>query len=306
MHVASEHITQVTRFIRVLRGGSQPILVEASNGLLYVAKFLNNLQGPNVLFNEKIGNELYRACGLLVPSTTELLVTDSFLDQNRSCWFQTPKGLVRPNSGLCLGSRYLGTDGARLLEILPGNFHQRVRNRLSFWLAWLIDVCAEHTDNRQALFMKGTDGGLNAFFIDHGHLFGGADGRHSRGFLASRYLDKRIYPVVSSNELIAIRNVVQSLDADKLWKQVHRLPEDWKSTSAIEGFQDCLDRFSKTDFLRDLLSAMANNHMHGIVNLADDLNYGQEIHPEILCDRVQNRRSAPRAFSGQACSFNCG
>ena len=155
---------RLSRFIRNLRGGSQPILVQASDGLLYVVKFTNNLQGANLPFNESVGTELYRACGLAVPAWKPLLVSDAFLDRNPDCWMQTSKGRLRPDSGMCFGSRFLGGDGIRLLEILPGTSFKRVRNNKSFWLAWMIDICAHHADGRQAIFVEDAEGWLNAFF----------------------------------------------------------------------------------------------------------------------------------------------
>jgi hypothetical protein len=121
---------RVTRYICNLHGGSQPILAQACDGLLYVVKFANNLQGFNLPFNECIGTELYHACGLAVPSWRPLLVTDSFLDQNPDCWMQAQHGRLRPNSGLCFGSRFLGGNGIRVLEILSETSFKRVRNRL--------------------------------------------------------------------------------------------------------------------------------------------------------------------------------
>jgi len=56
---------------------------------------------------------------------------------------------------MCFGSRYLGGEGMRLLEILPGNSFKRVQNHQSFWQAWMIDICAGHVDNRQAIFLEG-------------------------------------------------------------------------------------------------------------------------------------------------------
>jgi hypothetical protein len=194
-----------TQYIRKLRGGSQPILVQASDGLLYVVKFTNNLQGPNVPFNESIGTELYRACGLAVPSWKPVLVTNSFLDKNPDCWMQTPAGRLRPDSGLCFGSRFLGGDGIRLLEILPGTSFERVRDRKNFWLAWLIDICAEHVDNRQAVFVEDSDGSLDPSFFDMGHLFGGPKADQAKHFRASRYLDPRIYPEVTSEVLLGFQ-----------------------------------------------------------------------------------------------------
>lgn len=135
----------VKRFIRNLRGGSQPILAEASDGLLYVVKFANNLQGPNLAFNEAMGAELYRQLGLPVPDWKPLILRDAFIDNNPDCWIQTPYGRLRPAAGLCFGSRFLGGGGERLFEILPGSAFARVRNLRDFWLAWLIDVCASYS-----------------------------------------------------------------------------------------------------------------------------------------------------------------
>src|SRR5580698_1050275 len=120
MVVLAKDLALVAGDARSLRGGSQPILAHATDGLVYVVKFANNLQGPNLLFNESAGYELYRACGLPVPDWTPLWVTDSFLDGNRDCWMQTPEGRLRPSSGLCFGSLFLGQKGDRLFEIVPG------------------------------------------------------------------------------------------------------------------------------------------------------------------------------------------
>ena len=130
----------VTHFVRKLPGGSQSILARACDGFQYVVKFANNLQGPNLLFNESAGSELYRACGLPVPEWRPIEVSDSFLDKNPDCWMQTEKGYLRPASGLCFGSRFLGGNDKRLFEILPGSMFNRVHNQVNFWLAWLIDV----------------------------------------------------------------------------------------------------------------------------------------------------------------------
>ena len=101
MHALGKDFASVTHFVRNLRGGSQPILAQASDGFLYVVKFANNLQGPNVLFNESAGSELFRAIGVPVPEWRPLRVSDSFLEKNRDCWMQTPGGRLRPSSGLC-------------------------------------------------------------------------------------------------------------------------------------------------------------------------------------------------------------
>ena len=246
----------VTRFVRNLRGGSQPFLAQASDRLLYVVKLVDNLQGENLLFNESAGSELYRACGLAVPKWKPLMITDAFLDKNPDCWMQTPEGSVRPASGLCFGSRFLGQAGNRLLEVLPGSSLMRIRNRADFWLEWLIDVCAAHGDHRQAIIEEESDGWLDAYFVDHGHMFGGPKGNLKKKFTASSYLDPRIYTKLSSEELLNFQSVVRALDTDKLMQRAESLPADWRQASALDGFASCLQRLSKPLLVQNVLDTI--------------------------------------------------
>ena len=256
MHALGKDLASVTHFIRNLRGGSQPILAQASDGFLYVVKFANNLQGPNVLFNESAGSELFRACGVPVPDWRPLIVSDSFLDRNPDCWMQTPEGQLRPASGLCYGSRFLGGNSKRILEILPNSSFNRVRNQTTFWLAWLVDVCAEHCDNRQAIFVEDSDHWISAYFVDHGHLFGGPNGELKKSFHVSRYLDARIYVKVPSETLWNIQNVLWAMDADRLLQRIEELPADWKQTSAHAGFERSLQRLTKPFLVQNILGTI--------------------------------------------------
>lgn len=251
----------VTRHIRKMRGGSQPILVQASDGMLYVVKFNNNLQGSHVPFNESIGTEIYRACSLPTPSWKALLVTKSFIDHNPDCWMNTVNGKIRPEPGLCFGSQYLGKCGARTLEILPGSSFGRVLNKVDFWLAWIIDICAEHTDRRQAIFVEDPLGWLGASFIDHGHLFAGPNGGQVAHLLAPCNLDLRIYQGLSSFQIFRRLNSLKSLDVDQLWETVVALPDEWKSVSTISGLGRCLGRLSQPTLLRSTLEKIIDYHV---------------------------------------------
>jgi hypothetical protein len=250
----------VTQYIRKLRGGSQPILAEASDGLLYVVKFTNNLQGANLSFNESAGTELYRACKLPVPSWKPLLVTDSFLDRNPDCWMETPEGRLRPRAGLCFGSRFLGDSESRIFEILPKSSFASVRNRNSFWLAWLIDICAAHADNRQAVFCEDAKRNLKAVFLDHGHLFGGPKGEQNPPFLTSRYLDPRVYESVFLLYLMDLPRLASIIDAERLWRRVDALSLDWKTPSGFGAFGHCLDRLANAKLLQNIVDTMIDAH----------------------------------------------
>jgi hypothetical protein len=289
----------LTRYIHNLRGGSQPILAEASDGLLYVVKFINNLQGPNLLFNESAGNELFRACGLAVPSWRPVFVSDSFIDQNPDCWMQTPEGRLRPDSGLCFGSRFLGGDGIRLLEILPGTSFKRVRNHESFWLAWMIDICADHADNRQAIFVEDAEGGLDAHFVDSGHLFGGPKGEQRMPFQASCYLDSRIYQCVSSQQRRNFQTIAGSIDVDQLWRRIQTLPSDWKTATALKNFADCVDRLSIVNLLQSILDTMTDTIQRASEFERNEEQYRRKPPGRILCLGVQAARMGRRIITGR-------
>src|SRR5208337_2570535 len=126
-----------------------------------------------------------------------------------------------------------------------------------FWLAWLIDICAQHADNRQAVFQQDEAGGIHARFVDHGHLFGGPKGGTRPHFLASRYLDPRIYQRVSSHHLLEIQKVAQRVDAEWLWERVEALPDEWKTASALKGFAECLNRLSQPGLVQNILDTMS-------------------------------------------------
>ena len=273
----------VARYIRKLCGGSQSFLAEASDGFTYVVKFANNPQGPNVPFNESMGSELYRACGLPGPKWKPLLVTDEFLVQNPACWLEMPTGRLVPNEGWCFGSRFLGTQDKRLLEILPGAYIGRIRNLWSFWLAWIIDFSGDHADRRQALFEERPGRHLNTFFIDHGHLFGGPKGDIRDNLRACRYLDSRVYRELSSRNISEILNRLRALDVDLLWQRTMKLPSEWKTKSALASFTECLNRVSHAQLMQTLVDEMVQSHIRSaICESALDI-------PPVLHPGVQNK-----------------
>jgi hypothetical protein len=292
----------LAQYLRNLHGGSQPILARATDGLLYVVKFTNNLQGPNIPFNESMGSELYKACGLAGPKWKSLLVTDSFVDQNPDCWLQTPGGSLRPSSGLCFGSRFLGGDGTRLLEVLSGTSLGRVRNHTGFWLAWFIDICAGHCDNRQAIFLEDGKGWLDAFFLDHGHLFGGPKGDARKHLQASRYLDSRIYQKVSSQQLLRFQMVLQNLNVNRLWQRAQTLPENWRTKSAVDAFAECLGILSTPYTLQTVLNSMMNSHLLAIEFELSVLKDGRNPPVSILRLDAQHAPSVLSRVDHPACA----
>ena len=250
---------EAAKFVRKLRGGSQPILVAASDGCYYVVKFLNNLQGPNLLFNDALGSELFRLAGLLVPEWRFVHISEDFLDQNPGCWMETEYGRRRPKAGFCFGSRFLELKDFSTYEILSENKFSRIINRRDFWIAWVLDVFCGHSDNRQAIFVEASTKFLYAYFIDHGHLFGGPLGTDFPNFLASRYLDRRIYANATTKDADDVQNMIHGLDWAALSNTVRGLPAEWITETAIARFEHFTTQISN--------SALFENAVHTILDL---------------------------------------
>ncbi len=238
------------RFIRKLRGGSQPILIMGSDGLAYVTKFANNLQGPDVLFNEVLGTEIYRQVGLPVPEWKMVHVSDAFINDNPDAWIESREGLRKPAAGWCFGSQFVGSENSRTLEILPRNYFNKIQNRLDFTKAFVVDTLCGHDDGRQAIFHEESSGRLKAYFIDHGYIFGGTT-RHALPQLRTAlYFDLEIYADSEIGSADEILDALKSLDASALEKIVDELPSSWKTDSALLRFESFIKRISDRSELR--------------------------------------------------------
>lgn len=232
---------QVVRFVRRFNGRSQPVLVEGIDGNFYIMKFGNNPLGPNLSFNDAAGTELYRGCHLKVPRWERLYVSKSFLDRNRGSWLNSPEGPIRPDHGLCFGTRFILQGHGNVYEILPASYYAKIENRQSFWLAWILDVCCSSVDARKAIFLQLRAGLLDAVFIDSGGLFGGWKGEVEPDSWASTYRDIRIYPTLQEGELKTLLGLLHSIDTDKVIRRIRSLPLEWQTESAVARFERALE-----------------------------------------------------------------
>jgi hypothetical protein len=129
---------------------------------------------------------------------------------------------------------------------------KRLKNRSSFWLAWLIDICADHADSRQAVFQRHLDGWWEAFFVDDGHLFGGPKGDERPVPIESLSLDSRIYPARTPRQSLVAQWVNRNVNVDRLWDKIETLPDEWKTKSALDGVARCLTRLASPNKLRKI------------------------------------------------------
>lgn len=272
----------LSQLVRTLRGGSNPLLVRASDGLTYVVKFQENPQGAQVLFNEAAGSGLYRCLGLPIARWRPLRLTRAFIERYPALWSVAD----RPSPGLCFGSLHLGNQDNRVFEILPSVGLKRVRKRDLFWLAWLVDICAQHSDNRQVLFVQHRDRAYSPVFIDHGHMFGGPRGGTQPHFRASRYLDPRVYPVLDSDLGASLSSLVQS-KLRILWHDIEAIPDEWKSVSSLQAFADCLQTICTPRLLNAKCNLLRGAYRKLYGTEADDSGCRCNCTDAVLCPGVQ-------------------
>lgn len=226
-----------TAVLRRMRGGAQSVLMRASDGALYVVKMMGNPQGPNVLANEVLGNELACHLGLSVTKWRPITLTDDFLDRNPHCWFETHGSRERPSAGLHFASRVVGQEPCtKVYEVVSGATFARTRNREDFMAMLVLDLWANHTDNRQAVFLCADSvQGLTAVFIDHGHMFGGPWGNEQRNRGASMYLDRRVYECPELEDIFEDwLGKIRSIDEAVLIELAKAIPDGWADDDYLQ------------------------------------------------------------------------
>ena len=206
LHPCSNAILSANKYIRKMRGGSQSIFVRANDGKYYVVKMADNPIGPNLLANEYMGSLVAKAVGLPVAQPRGLFFSDSFIDRHPNLWFELPFGVRRPENGVHFGSLLIGqTSGAeRPTEYISPSRIDRITNREAFLGMYLLDVWANHQDNRQAIFRRSSDHTQEVCFIDHGHMFGGPEWNFQDNLGSALHLELAVYTDLWQDEQIAL------------------------------------------------------------------------------------------------------
>lgn len=214
-----------------MRGGAQSVLLQCTDLQYVIVKMVGNPQGPNVLANEFIGNVVSSAAGLPVPQGSLVYLSDEFIDRNSGMWFESPDGSCRPEAGIHFGSLFIGEpDGAsRPTDYISRSKVPSIQNRSAFLGMYIMDVWANHQDNRQAILINISDGRESEVrFIDHGHMFGGPHWKFSERLGVAYHLESSIYSNLWQPALVAgwishFENVLP----DALSQAVSLLPVQW-------------------------------------------------------------------------------
>ena len=167
---------RVVDVIRRLRGGSQAKLVRGDDGFLYILKCFPNPQGPNILANEWIGSIILNGLGIQCGTPSRLLLEKSIIATFPLLTLDYGDRWEGPRSGIHFASQLAGDESGqhRPQDLKPPNVERLSINRLDYLKVRLIDLWANMQDIRQYVVVPtGLERTVTAYFIDHGHMFGG-------------------------------------------------------------------------------------------------------------------------------------
>src|SRR5205807_290952 len=119
------------RHVRRLAGGTQPQLIRASDGNLYVAKFKNNPRHIRVLASEFLATRLGLWLGLPMPQVGMIEVSEWLVAHSPELGIEIGETVVPCSSGLQFASPYVGNlEQNCVLDSVPADMLDVVVNRL--------------------------------------------------------------------------------------------------------------------------------------------------------------------------------
>jgi hypothetical protein len=240
--------------VRRMRGGAQAQLMRCSDEHYYVVKFMNNLQGAKILFNELLGARLAACLGLPVAASEIVFVDQELIDLYPQMTIEQSCGRSPCQGGWSFGSRLpVDPRDGHVYDSLP---FYRVKNHKDFLGMLVFDKWTCNTDGRQVVFYRQDPCDLHsAVMIDQGFCFNAAEWNFPDSPLRGRYSLPEVYDNVTGMDSFEpwLTRLECQIDGDSLAKAAEGIPQDWHDTggSAVVKLLDQLNR--RRNRVRDLL-----------------------------------------------------
>jgi hypothetical protein len=230
-----------------MRGGSQPRLVEGTDGQYYVAKFVGNPQGTRTLVNEWIAWLILKQLDILTPTLRLLKLPERLRNAELSFSVGNKKTPI-------LGDLHLGSlcpvDPLNkvIFDIFPGRLLCRVSNLRDFSRIVVADVWLRQTDSRQAVFVRQAglvDGQSRylAHFIDHGMVFAGSRWDYGASAQKCRYYNDAVYSMVDSHKILEDTIAhIRNLAPVNLCLALGELPDEWFCDGDLDRLAEIFDK----------------------------------------------------------------
>jgi len=254
-----------------MRGGSQPHLMRASDGALYVVKFQNNPQHVRVLANEFLASRIGCWLGLPMPDVAVMEVCDGLIARTPDLRMTGTGSGMPCRSGLQLAVRYVADPGReRVFDHLPESvLAHDVRIAEQFTRVLVLDKWLGNVDARQAVFSQSVQGCRYAVtFIDQGHCFNAAGWNFPDVPTRGVYYGKAAYQNVTGWESFEpVLSRAEQIECCDLWNLAQGMPEEWwcsQDSGALECLIETL--YQRRRNIRDLITAFRESSRNPFPN----------------------------------------
>jgi hypothetical protein len=241
-----------------MRGGAQGHLMRCSDGYFYVVKFTNNPQHLRVLANELLASKLAEGVELPVPATEVIEVGDWLVQHTSELNIQLAGSTIPCEPGLQFGSRYVVSPlEGQVLDYLPIEMLDRVRNRETFAGILAIDKWTGNANGRQATFWrKMRERKYSVSFIDQGYCFNAGEWTFPDFPLRGVYPENEVYARVRGWDAFEPwLSSIEKMDDEVIWAAAGDIPPEWYGSDwgALENLVRLL--LSRRSMVRELISA---------------------------------------------------
>ncbi len=248
--------------IRRLRGATQPHLLRASDGRLYITKFQNNPCHARILVNEFLAARLGRWLGLPMPPVEVLHVPQALIAHTPQLCIKDAGKLKPCSSGLQFASRYAGERPTeRVFDSLPTALWPTVLNPQALVSALAFDKWTGNCDRRQAVFTwRAKPGGYHISLIDHHYCFDGAQWSFPDEPFMGTCEEAYLYAGVTGWDCFEpILSRIEQIDGADLWRLVQGIPPEWhgQEVEPLLGLVETL--YQRRSLVRSLIQKLRNS-----------------------------------------------
>src|SRR5579864_4105718 len=270
------------RHIRRMSGGTQPQLIHASDGKLYVAKFKNNPRHIRVLANEFMATRLGLWLGLPMPQAGMIEVSEWLIAHSPELSIEIGETVVPCSTGLQFASPHVGGfEQNSVLNSIPANMLDVVVNRLDLVRVLAFDKWVGNCDGRQAIFAKrGTYGPYDMTFIDQGYCFNAGQWTFPDLPLLGTYERDYVYgDVVGWESFEPVLSRIEEIDCTVLWKIAIEVPQEWYQYDA-DGLSRLVEALYKRRMrVCELIASFRSFNPASFPNWCSSINRSTERRP---------------------------
>ncbi|MGH9511916.1 MAG: HipA family kinase [Terriglobales bacterium] len=244
--------------VKRMRGGAQGHLMRCDDGHFYVVKFRNNPQHLRVLANELLASRLAEGVDLPVPATEVIEVGDWLVQHTSELNIQLAGYTIPCEPGLQFGSRYVVSPlEGQVLDYLPVEMLERVRNRETFAGILAIDKWTGNANGRQATFWRRIgERKYTVTFVDQGYCFNAGEWSFPDFPLRGVYPENEVYAGVRGWESFEPwLSLIEGMDDEVIWGSAGEIPPEWYGSdwAALETLVRSL--LNRRAMVRELITA---------------------------------------------------